>query len=457
MKIQVEQLTLSQQNTQDTDYVGAVVVFLCTITLVVWQPGGMGIGWSALGGAALALFTGVTVPKNIVTIFSIIWDATLTFVSLIVISLLLDECGFFHWTAILLAKAARGKVVILFPLLILLGALVSAFFANDGTALILTPIVLKILNSLNMEYSERRAFIMSVGFIADTSSLPLMISNLVNIVSASYFSLSFGSYAKVMIFVDIISVLASLIALWIYFFRDLPKSYDATVLPSPMAVVVDKVVFYLVFPVLFLLLVADFVTTLYGVPVGAITAFGAVTLLLAALRVYNRFQGRVIPVLKVLRNAPWHVVLFSIGMYLVVYGLRNAGVTYQISRFLTILSSHGIIVSSLGTGFLSAVVSAIMNNLPSVLIVAISIHQSNQANVHPTSYLGMIYANVVGCDLGPKFTPIGSLATLLWLHVLAQNDLYISWWDYCRVGFILTVPVLTVTLVALGGWLLVIK
>eukprot|EP00871_Galdieria_phlegrea_P002882 jgi/Galph1/3595/GphlegSOOS_G2299.1 len=376
-----------------------------------------------VGWAALALFTGVIVPKNIPTIFFIIWDATLTFVSLIVISLLLDECGFFHWTAIILAKAARGKIALLFPLLIILGALVSAFFANDGTALILTPIVLKMLNSLDLDLTGRRAFIMSVGFIADTSSLPLMISNLVNIVSASYFSLSFGAYAKVMIFVDIVSVIASLLTLSVYFFSDLPKSYDTSILLSPPTVIQDKVVFYLVFPVLVVLLVADFVTTLYGVPVGSITAFGALVLLLAALRIHNKFRGRIIPVFKVLKSAPWHVVLFSIGMYLVVYGLRNAGVTYQISRFLTILASHGVIIASLGTGFLSAVVSTIMNNLPSVLIVAISIKQTKQSGNHSLSYDGMVYANVVGCDLGPKFTPIGSLATLLWLHVLAQNDL----------------------------------
>eukprot|EP00871_Galdieria_phlegrea_P002297 jgi/Galph1/3068/GphlegSOOS_G1703.1 len=442
--------------TGDSDYVGAVIIFLCTLLLVIWQPGGLGIGFSSLGGALVALFTGVISPTNIPTVFFIVWDATLTFVSLIIISLLLDESGFFHWAAILLSKVARGHTYVLFPLIVLLGAVVSAFFANDGTALILTPIVVKMLQSLHFDKKATRAWVMSVGFIADTASLPLIISNLVNIVSASYFNITFPRYASVMIVVDIVTVLASLAVLCIYFLRFLPSYYDVSILPTPSSVVKDVLVFRLVFPVLILIVVADFITTLYGVPVGAITALGAIILFLAAARVHRRGRGRVVNLRKVIFDAPWQIVLFSLGMYLVVFGLRDAGITYQISRLLNKFTPHGLVVTSLGTGFVAAIISAITNNMPSVLLVALSIHQTVGSH-SALSYQAMIYGNIIGCDLGPKFTPIGSLATLLWLHVLSTYGIHISWLDYCKTYIVLTIPVLVASTCTLAGWLKVVS
>jgi len=112
----------------------------------------------------------------------------------------------------------------------------------------------------------------------------------------------------------------------------------------------------------------------------------------------------------VLRQAPWQIVLFSLGMYLVVYGLRNAGLTHGLSALLDRLAASGLWGATLGTGLLAAALSSVMNNMPSVLVGALSIQDSQASGVIREA---MIYANVIGCDLGPKITPIGSLATLL--------------------------------------------
>src|SRR5690554_910316 len=228
----------------------ALAIFIVTLILVVWQPKNLGIGWSALGGAVLALLTGVVQLADIAVVWEIVWDATFTFVALIIISLILDEAGFFSWAALHIARWGNGRGHLLFPLIVLLGAVIAAFFANDGAALLLTPIVIAILHRLNFSTPAMLAFIIATGFIADTASLPLVISNLVNIVSANFFGISFNRYALVMVPVSLVSVAASLAVLWLVFHRQIPRHYSVDELDAPASAIIDHQVFRAAFPLL---------------------------------------------------------------------------------------------------------------------------------------------------------------------------------------------------------------
>ncbi len=142
-----------------------------------------------------------------------------------------------------------------------------------------------------------------------------------------------------------------------------------------------------------------------------------------------------------LKTAPWQVVWFSIGLYIVVYGLKNAGLTDYLSIVLNELAQKSNLIAVLGTGFISAFLSALMNNMPTVMIMDISLKDiPNEA---------LAYANIVGCNLGPKMTPFGSLATLLWLHVLNKKGVKISFWQYSKFGLMVTPPVLFIVLLTL--------
>jgi len=416
----------------------ALGVFLITLLFIIWQPRGLQIGTSAIFGALVALLFVVVSVADVFVVTEIVWDATLSFIGIIILSLVLDAIGFFEWAALKMAKLSGGNGDKMFVYILILGALVAAFFANDGAALILTPILLAKMKYLKMNPLAIFAFLMAGGFIGDSASNPLIISNLTNIVTAGYFDIGFVEYLQNMFLPNMLSIFASIVVLWIYFRKDIPRVIDISKLPEASSVIKNQTMFRFSWIFLALLMGGYFIGDYFHMPV-SVFALGGALLFLAIANHYKAVKP-----IETIKSAPWQVVWFSIGLYVVVYGLKNAGLTDVIASWIRELNSYGETIAIIGTGFLSAVISSVMNNMPTIMIMDIAIEQ--------VGYLGneaLVYANILGSNLGPKMTPIGSLATLLWLHVLAQKGVKITWWEYMKVGLVITPPVLLVALLGL--------
>ena len=417
-------------------FLATLSIFIFSLFLVIYKPKGLEIGYSASIGAIITVLAGFTTLQDFFNVVSIVWNATLTFVSVVIIALVFDEAGVFEYLATKILNISRGSGRRLFVLVILVGAFISAFFANDGTAIVLTPVIVALLYRIGMEKKAIFAYIMAVGFIADSASIPLLISNLVNIIAATYFGINFFPYMKIMIFPNIVSIVASLAFLMLYFKKSIPEKIPEKIEFKDHEIK-DPLIFDLFFPVIVSLIILYSVGGIYNLPVSIVSMPAALFMLILARK------GKKIDPVKPVKEAPWQIILFSLGMYIVVYALANNGMIFYMAKLVEYFQPMPYGINFVMTGFLMAMTASVMNNLPSVLLGDLTFQ-----HLHITG--AMLLTNAIGNDIGPKFTPIGSLATLVWLYMLDRKaNIKIRTLDYMKMGLIVGIPVLFLTLYAL--------
>jgi arsenical pump membrane protein len=373
------------------------------LVLVVVRPRRWNEAWWTVLGAAAMLVLGLVSPREAIGATLAGKNALLFLLSLLALSLLVGKSGFFDWAAIRCARIAEGNAHSLYRNAFVLGAIVTAIFSLDTTAVMLTPVMLAIVKRLRLPAAP---YVVLCAFVANVGSLVLPISNLTNILIADAFHMTFAAFAARMIAPQLVALLTTYALLRWHFRRDLPSGFDGESLPEPESVVPNRVYFLVCVTVLVIVLIGYFLAPLVGLEPYVIAFAGS-----GVLAIAGAATGRVR--IRAAGELSWGLFPFVVGLFIAVQGLENLGTVGVSARWLAHLGpgSPGQLFTAAGA---TAFASNIMNNLPAALIARSVLLASH-------AHTGTVLASLVGADVGPMITPFGSLATMLVL-ALARRE-----------------------------------
>jgi arsenical pump membrane protein len=412
----------------------ALFIFIPTVALLMLRPKPFNEATAAALGAAIMLLVGVVSPLQTWELLQANANILFFFLGLMIISVVADQAGFFEWCALKSIKMANGKGPVLLSIVFGLGALLTAFFSNDATALILTPIVFALVTRLKL---NPLPYVFACAFIANTASMLLPVSNPVNLLAVGRFDLTLGEYLK-FLFLPSVLVIALNMGLFALIFRKDISTFSPD--NPPESVKIDRY-FLSVSAGLGLIAVGYVLVSLYGLPL-AYPAVGGAVFLLACGFGFRRLQFR-----RLTSGISWYIFLFIFALALLVKGLENAGVTQAIAHGLASLASQGPLQALFTATVGTAVGSNLINNW-SMMMVSVSSLSDLAANSSDFDRV-LVYGSIMGADLGPNLTILGSLSSMLWLVLLRQRGLNIHPLQYMKLGLIVTPPLLIVGVLSL--------
>lgn len=408
-----------------------LVIFALTMLLVVVRPRQWPESlWTCLG-ASLLLALRVVSPHEVVAVVGQAGGALLFLAALLPLAALIERSGFFDWTAIVAARAARGRTRVLYRNVFILGALVTTVLSLDTTAVILTPIVLSFVRRLQL---PPRPFVFACAFVANLASLLLPVSNLSNLIFAATFHFSFGAFALRMLLPQLVALLVNY-WLFVRLFRDQLPTEFAGELPAAASVIPQRGYFRWSAGVLIAVCVGYFVAPLIHAQPYEVGFVGCAVLAGAAL--WTRQLT-----FDLVRRTQWSIFPFVIGLFVVVRAVQNLGLDAGGAALLARLPRNPV-VAGLASAFGAAVASNLVNNLPAALMARDILHT---AHASPAAISGAL----LGTNIGPNIVVIGSLATMLVLtRARAEGDAP-SNLDFLRVGLRVTPLVLAAAALTTG-------
>lgn len=419
-------------------------LFALTLLCIYIRPFNLPLWVYSSLGAALCVGFGFVSLSDVAFVWDMVWDSTFSLVGLIIFALSLEKLGFFEVLAHYTLRLSTHRQTLhlqtwkFFVFIGVLASVLATFFSNDGAILILTPLIIALLTHIeNVKFSRSPLiiFLLFVGFMSDFASNTFIFSNLTNIITADFFTITFIDFALAMALPQLFVILATLVLFWILFTRKLPKTLEFKVhtqaLPKPSITL-------FCFALILLLLFGIIGGEKFGI---ALCVF---TLGVAFLSTLCGILTHKIALKQMLKLAPLGIVAFSLGLFIVVFGVNNMGLVGLLAEGLKHCDTLPLFAQIFSVGISSSLGSSVINNLPMVMLGDLALKDSSNA---------LIFAHLLGCNVGAKLTPIGSLATLLWLFSLKRYGISISFLQYMLIALLIVPFVLFFGL--LGLWVYV--
>lgn len=354
------------------------------------------------------------------------------FISMTILSVFLDEMGFFRYVANATLKRSGKSQLRLFFYFYLTVSVLTVFTSNDIIILTFTPFIC---------YFAKHAGISPVPYIvsefvaANTWSMALIIGNPTNIYLATIYGVDFVEYMKIMLFPTLLAGTGAFFVLWIIFHKLLKKEMEQN---TENIEIKDKILLAIGLVHLcvctVLLAVASYLN--WEMWLIALSCVISLYICVAIVQLFRKKAPKVL--IGCTRRAPWTLIPFILSMFVIILAVDECGVTKMMCEAL----GYGGNVFAYGIS--SAISANVINNIPMSVL-----YSSIIENLTGREQLQALFASIIGSNIGALLTPIGALAGIMWSSILKTQNIKFGYREFVKYGFAIGIPTLMIALLGL--------